>query len=277
MKVKKHLKVNSVEATLPKTRKQLFFRLLKEDFYLIIDLSLVEALFSLPLIATLVFEYVFLTGVSVKVENVFPIVFYTGLISCVGWAIKYVGRCACFSVMKKRVHNEGCFITSEVIRSIKTSGVKSAFNGLIAGFSAFIAQVGSVYLIMVSTTPLKWFAVGALALQFVLVFGAAEYFTASENFYELSFGVQWKNSFFFSAMTFPLTFVHFSLTIALPFAVTIFSPWAAIVAAAVYSITGNGLSVLAATLVAHGVFDKFINQEHYPEYVGKGLSKDKEV
>ena len=35
----------------------------------------------------------------------------------------------------------------------------------------------------------------------------------------------------------------------------------------------NSVVVIIYTLLAHHAFDKYINQEHYPEYVGKGLYK----
>ena len=276
-KIRRQLKVNERDDQLPRTRWKLFGRLIKDDFYLLIDLSLVETLFSIPLIATLIVEYVYLTSVEVKFGNVFPIIFYMGLISVVGFGIKYVGRNAAFSVMKKRVHNEGSFISVAVMSSIRTSGIKSLFNGLIAGLFAFIAASGSVYLLFVSDTFLKWAGIGALIVLFVIAFGTAEYFSVSENFYELGFFAQFKNSVIFSVSTFPLTLVHFIAFFGLRFALALFSPWLAIAALAVFSLGGNGLTVAAATLVGHKVFDVHINREYYPEYVDKGLLKKNEV
>ena len=270
---RKQLKVAAEDAQLPSTRTQLFGRLIKEDFYLLVDLSLVEVLFSLPLIVALAFEYAFLTSVEVRLDTVFPIVFYMGLISAVGWAIKYIGRNACFSVMKKKVCNEGCFITPEIMRSIREGGLKSAVNGLIAGLSAFAAASGSVYLLFVSDTFLKWAAIGVLILQFILVFGMAEYFCVSENYYDLKFFAQLKNSFSFSIMSFPLTVLHFIAVIGVKFIFSLFAPWLAIVGLLVYFLGGYGLTVGAATLVGHSMFDKHINMKYYPEHVGRGLYK----
>ena len=276
-RAKRQLKVKTDDDKLPSTRRQLFGRIIKDDFYLLVDLSLTEALFSLPLIAVLALEYVFLISVEVKLNTVFPIVFYMGLGAIPCFGIKYVGRNACFSVMKKRVHNEGCFITAQVVSSIRSSGIKSLFNGLIAGLSAFVAAAGSVYLLFVADTFFKWFGVGALLLQLVLIYGAAEYFSASENFYDMKFFGQWKNSFSFSIMTFPITLAYFALTVGLKFVLSLFAPWLAILTVAVFSLAINGLSVAAATLLAHHQFDVHINAENYPEYVGKGLLKKQET
>ena len=35
----------------------------------------------------------------------------------------------------------------------------------------------------------------------------------------------------------------------------------------------NSVVIVIYTLLSHHVFDKFINAEHYPEMVGKGLYK----
>ena len=54
-RAKRQLKVKTDDDKLPSTRRQLFGRIIKDDFYLLVDLSLPEALFSVPLIAVLVF------------------------------------------------------------------------------------------------------------------------------------------------------------------------------------------------------------------------------
>ena len=36
----------------------------------------------------------------------------------------------------------------------------------------------------------------------------------------------------------------------------------------------NSVVIVIYTLLAHSAFDKFINKEHYPEMVGKGLYKE---
>ena len=276
-KIKRQLKVNTADAELPRTRKRLFGRIIKEDFYLLVDLSLAEALFSLPLAVALIFEYLFIVNVEVSFSSVFPIVFYMGLICTPCFGIKYVGRNACFSVMKKKAHNEGCFIAPQILSAVRTSGTRSFFNGLTVGISAFICAVGTVYLLYFSETFFKWAGIGVLILQLAVLFGAAEYFCASENFYQLKFFAQRKNSFAFALIAFPATIAHFTFFFGVKFFAALFSPWLAIACVFLYALFLNGLSVAAATLFAHRTFDIHINKNNYPEYVGKGLYKgDKE-
>ena len=273
---KKQTKIDG-EATLPATRKQLFIRILKEDFYLLVDLSLAETLFSLPLFAALVALYLLLTGQTNLAENVFAITFYLSLIAVPCWGVKYVGRNACFSVMKKRVHNEGCFITAQIITSVKSSGLRAFLMGTITGLSAFIAACGSLYLLLFASTWLKWVGVGVLLLQFAICFGAAEYFCASENFYSLKLSDQLKNSFSFSIMGFLTTIIHFLVVVGIKFTAAFLSPYAAVISIFIYALILSGATVAAATLVAHHYFDLLINKDNYPEYVGRGLLKSDEV
>lgn len=273
-RIKRALKVSAKDAELPRTRAELFGRIIREDFYLTVDLSLVELLFSLPLIAVLFAGYAIIASVEIKPQTVFPIVFWFALAAAVLCGIKYVGRNACFSVMKKRAHNEGCFIIPEILRSVKSSGGKSFLLGLIVGFSAFFAAAGSVYMLFFSDTFFKWVAIGALTVLFLLFYCAAEYFMASENFYDLKFFVQLKNSMLFAVAKFPASLLFFALTVGIKFAAALFSFWAWIIVSLVFSLTLSGLSVAAATLYAHAAFDKYINEKNHPDIVGKGLLKD---
>ena len=271
---KRALKVSADDAKLPRSRTELFGRIIKEDFYLTVDLSLSEALFSLPLFAVLTAAYALIASVDIKPETVFPIVFWSGLTAAIFCGIKYMGRNACFSVMKKRVHNEGCFIIPEIMRSIKTSGAKSFLLGLIVGFSAFFAAAGSVYMIFFARTFLKWVAIGALTILFLLFYCAAEYFMASENFYDLKFFVQLKNSMLFAVAKFPASLLFFVLTVGIKFGAALLSVWIWIAVSLIFALTLSGLSTAAATLYAHAAFDKYINEKNHPEYAGKGLRKD---
>ena len=39
----------------------------------------------------------------------------------------------------------------------------------------------------------------------------------------------------------------------------------------------NSVVIMLYTLIAHSAFDKYINKEHYPEFVNKGLYKEKTI
>ena len=46
-----------------------------------------------------------------------------------------------------------------------------------------------------------------------------------------------------------------------------------IIAMALFAIF-NSVVIILYTLISHDAFDKYINKEHYPEMVGKGLYKN---
>ena len=58
----KGLKVKESDATLPKTRKELFKTIVKDDSYLLTEISLILFLFSIPLIVAFVFELMMIAG-----------------------------------------------------------------------------------------------------------------------------------------------------------------------------------------------------------------------
>ena len=269
----KRIKEAAVDAELPETRKKLFAEIFKNDFFLLVDVSLAEALFSLPLAAILSFGYVSLTSVTASFENVFPIVLYVGLAAVLGRGIKYIGRNASFALMKKRAHGEGFFVTAAVFTAVGEGFKKSFAAGVVVGLSALICALGSTYLIYFSDSFLKWAGVGFCILQFVVAFGAAEYLLAAVNFYELSFFAALKNGYSLAIAGFPATFLHFVYSVGIKCLAAVFSPFALIAAAILFALGGNGLTALSATLYAHSAFDKYVNAEHYPEYVGKGLKK----
>ena len=73
-------------------------------------------------------------------------------------------------------------------------------------------------------------------------------------------------------MHFPLTLLYFSVTMGLPFGLTLLSTWALLGVAAVFALWGDGLTVLAVTLFSHQLFDRYINSVYYTDYITKGLA-----
>ena len=129
----KGLKVNEEDAALPKNRKDLFLTVLKDDFYLLAEISLLLFLFSLPLAGAFAFEFVLLAGQSsVTAQKVFSICFYLALAEIPLWGVRYIGRYAAFGVMKKRAHNEGGYVTELFFEFMK----KGALRGFAIGRSS---------------------------------------------------------------------------------------------------------------------------------------------
>ena len=270
----KGLKVKEGDADLPKTRKELFKTVVKDDFYLLAELSLLMLLFSLPLAAAFIGELLMISGAKPHDPAVvFSICFYSGLVEIPLFGVRYIARYASFGVMKKRAHNEAGYIGELFFGYLKKGALRGFLSGCVLGVAVFVWQTASIYVIAYNTnTWIKGLGIGATTLVFMLVYGMVEYFLSVDNFYELKFGGAMKNGFSFAVMHFPLTLLYFVVSMGLPFGLTLLSTWSLIGVAAVFALWGDGFTVLAVTLFSHSLFDKYINSVYHTDYINKGLA-----
>ena len=270
----KGLKAKEDDAALPKTRKELFKTIVKDDFYLLAEVSLLLFLFSIPLAAVFVGEFLMIGGAnSPDASTVFSICFFCGLIEIPLFGLRYLARYGAFAVIKKRVHNETGYIGELFFGAIKKGGLRGFFAGCLLGLVIFGWQTASVFVIAYNAnTWIKGLGIGATTLIFMLVYGAVEYFLSVDNFYRLPFGGALKNGFSFAIMHFPVTLMYFAVTMGVPFGLTMLSVWAMLGVAAVFALWGDGFTVLAVTLFSHSLFDKYINSVYFTDYINKGLA-----
>ncbi len=272
----KALKVNKEDASLPKNRKELFLTVLKDDFYLLSELSILLFLFSLPLAGGFTFELTLLARMGeVTAQKFFSVCFYSALIEIPLWGVRYIGRYAAFGVMKHRVHNEGGYVKELFFEGLKKGALRGFLIGLFFGAIAFLWQIGCAFLLSVSDSALwKGLGVGGVTIAFLIVFAAVECFLAGEQFYELSFFGSLKNGFSFALASFPASALHFVLCMGVPLVLTVVSYYSLIGVGLVWALWGDGVTVLAATLYSHRLFDKYINSVYYTDYINKGLSRE---
>ena len=272
----KGLKVNAEDAALPKNRKDLFLTVLKDDFYLLAEISLLLFLFSLPLAGAFAFEFVLLAGQSsVTAQKVFSICFYLALAEIPLWGVRYIGRYAAFGVMKKRAHNEGGYVTELFFEFMKKGALRGFAIGAILGAVIFLWQIGCAFLLSVSDNSiLKGLGIGGATVLFLIAYGAAENFLAGDVFYELSFLGCLKNSFVFCLAAFPVAALHFAINMGLPLILTFVSYYSLIGVGLLWAFWADGVSCFAATLYSHKLFDKYINSVYYTDYIKKGLSRE---
>lgn len=266
------------DATLPKTRKELFRDVLKYDFALTVDLGLVIALFSVPLYALWLVALILLAGqAEPSLSSVFPVCFYGGLLSVPLFAVRYLGKGAAFEVMKKRAFNQGFYVWETAFSSVKNNAGKFLSVGVIVGVAAWLSLLGGVYsLTMVQSAVAKGVCVGLCVLLFAVVFCAASCALCQNAIYSLSVWQLLKNGVTFTFIAFLPAMLYFAVCVAVPFVVASLSIIAAVLVAIVFVTLVSGVSVCCCTLVCHGLFDKYINAAHYPELVRKGLFNEKE-
>lgn len=271
----KALKVMADDATLPASRMELFKTILKDDFYLLAELSVFCFLFSLPLALGFVAEIVLLGGMGMAdASKVFSLCFYAGLVEIPLFGIRYVGRYAAFGVMKKRVHNESGYVKSTFFDVMKKGGGRGFGIGCFLGFVVFLWQIASVFVAVVNQDAvIRGVGLGAAALVFLIVFAASESFLAVDNFYVLPFRGSLKNGFSFALAGFPWAVLYFAVSMVIPLVLTFVSVYSLIAVAAVWALWFDGVTVAVVTLYSHKQFDKYINSIYYIDYINKGLSK----
>ena len=275
----KELKVQAEDATLPSSRKELFKMIVKDDFYLLAELSVLGFLFSLPLGLAFAAQLFLLGRIGGgDASKVFSLCFYAGLIEVPLFGVRYIGRYALFGVMKKRVHNEAGQIKATFFDVMKKGAGRGFAVGCILGVVVFLWQIASVFVAVLNDDPvLRGVGLGAAALVFLLVFAASESFLAVDNYYVLPFRGSYKNGFSFALAGFPWATVYFFVSMGVPLLLTWLSAYSLIAVAAIWALWFDAVTVLAVTLYSHRQFDKYINSIYYIDYINKGLSvKEKE-
>lgn len=275
-KLEKHISDKDVYQSLPQTRKQVFFDLLKNRKMMLFSLSCLTFMFFIPLAVDL-FYFNFLEASAVaagKDEYLFSLIFYSMAILVPCMAIGYLGLGGAFNAAKKIVWQEGTMLSIEFFNGIKDNWLHSLINGFIFGIATFGLVVGSSYLIIFSpTVPVATgVGIGALILVF-LTFGMISVtFLVQDVYYANSYRITLRNSFALLGLLNWKVLVTYLLTTCGLVALCAINFVTMIIGFALFAIL-NSLVVIIYTLMAHDAFDRFINKDHYPEMVGKGLYK----
>ena len=276
-KVEKQISDVDVYKTLPRNRKELFFDLIKHRKMTLLTLSFFTFMFFVPLAVDL-FYFNFLENVAVangKEEQVFSYIFYSMVIMLPCMVIGFIGLAGAFYAVKKLVWQEGVMISYDFFRGIKENWLHGLINGMLFGIILFGFVIGGEYLLIRGDLPpvIRGIGFGGLILV-MLTFGMIIPLNFTQGvYYSNSYSRTLKNSFGFLGLL--------NWRILLTF---LFSTGVVIALACLNMITlGVGLFLFALlnsvvitiyTLLSHSAFDKFINKDHYPDMVGKGLYKD---
>lgn len=265
---------------LPKTRFAQFKDLLKHQFLNLVKISCLQTVFNMPLLVWAILFVIFLT--TVNPEGVYIVILVGSgiLIPCV--AISNVGLSGMFYCLKKLAYADGLFAASSYFVGIKEEGKKGFVFGLLQGISAGVALAGTTFLyIFAGVNP--WvigLGITVLVILYFVMTMINYYSLAQTSVYSNKTGVIIKNSFLMSLMRFPKHILLFILHPGLAIAGYIgmcFIPNVGIIISYVwlglFAIL-NSIGLLAWMLFILTSFDKFINQENYPDYVGKGLGKN---
>ena len=281
-KEEKHITDQDVKQSLPSTRKEVFFDLLKYRKMNLFALSCYTFMFFIPLAIDL-FYFNYLESMAIiaeKYEYLFSLIFYSMLIMLPCMVIGFIGFAGAFYTAKRMVWQEGISLASDFFRGIKENWKDALINGVIFGLVLFGLVVGGSYLLIYApvTPVVRGIGLGALIL-FFLVFGMviALHFTQCV-YYENNYGVTLKNSFSFLGLLNWKVFLVFLFSTGVVVALALFNLITLAIGLILFAFT-NSVVIILYTLISHAAFDKYINKEHYPEMVNKGLYKhnDKEA
>ena len=262
-------------SSLPRNRKKQFFDSFKNEWRLFFSVSFLLAIFILPLFCDyLVFSLLIGGASNSSADNsqIFSLVFYGALIAIPCIMIFYLGLAGAFNVAMKLGYSEMQITTPSFFYGIKESWKKALFQGLIVGISAFLAIIGCLYLLFFYTIHPVWVGIlmGVDILQFI-IFTMASIFTLAQSFtYTNKASAEYKNALLMSFAHFPMNFVFFLISPGLFIALSIISNVTALIAFGV-AILFSFPFIYLWELRALVIFDKMINQYHYPEYLKKGL------
>ena len=275
-KQEKHITDADAKRTLPHNRKELFFDLLKNRKMALFSLSCFVFMFFIPLAVDL-FIFNFLESVAIaneKYDYLFSLIFYSMLIMIPCMVIGFIGLIGGFYVAKKMVWQEGTMIAVDFFQGIKENWKHATLSGLLFGVILFNFIVGGSYLIINFRAAPVWsgIGIGALGLFFML-FGMVVVLNNTQDvYYTNSFMATIKNSFCLLGLLHWRILVTFILSTGVVITLACFNFITLIIGLLLFAIF-NSVIIILYTLISHYGFDKFINQEHYPDYVNKGLYK----
>lgn len=275
---RKERQVSDDEAirSLPHDRKGVFFDLLAHRKMTLFALSSYTFMFFIPLAIDLFITnyFVFAAINADKPKDAFSLLFYFMLIMIPCMVIGFLGFAGAFQVAKKMVWQEGISISVDFFQGIKENWKRAILNGFIFGVLLFGMVMGGSYLLIYSPFVPIWCGVGIGALILVfMTFGMVISLNFTQDvYYQNPFIITFKNSFYFLALTNWKVLVIFLLSTGAVIALSILNLITLGVGLFLFAIL-NSVVIILYTLVSHSAFDKYINKEHYPDMVNKGLYK----
>ena len=272
----KQISDSEAKRNLPTSRKEVFFDLLRNRKMTLFALSCFTFMFFIPLAVDLFFfNYLESAAIAAdKKEYLFSLVFYSMCIMIPCMVVGFIGFAGAFYTAKRLVWQEDINLAVDFFHGIKENWKHAIINGLLFGIILFGVVIGGSYLLIFApTSPITCgIGIGALILVF-LTFGMVIALNFTQDvYYENGILTTFKNSFCFLGLLNWRILVLFLLTTGGLFVLSIFNLITLGIGLFLFAIL-NSVVIIIYTLLSHSVFDKYINQEHYPDMVGKGLYK----
>lgn len=278
MRKRKEKEINDQDVikSLPHDRKEVFLDLILHHKMKLFSLSCFTFMFFIPLAVDLFF-FNYLESIAITnqlYEHLFSLVFYSMAIMIPCMILGFLGFAGAFYAMKKMVWQEDVTVAADFFQGIKESGVRALINGLLFGIALFGLVVGCSYLIIFMKDSPIWCGVGigALILVFILLGLVTTLNFTQDAYYKNKYLATMKNSFLFVGLINWKLLLVFLLTTGSVIALCVFNFITITIGLLLFAVL-NSVVVAVYTLISHSAFDKYVNKEHHPEMVGKGLYK----
>lgn len=275
----KDIKDQDVYRSLPTNRKELFFDLLKHRKMDMFYLSCLTFIFFIPLAVDLLFfNYLEIIAMSNgNEEHLFSLIFYSMIIMLPCMLIGFIGLAGAFYSAKKLVWQELVIPASDFFKGIKENWKHALIHGMLFGIVTFGLVVGGIYLYLYSPAGqvTNGIGIGVLIVLFIIFGILTSLMLAQDVYYENTYRHTFKNAFSFLVLTNWKTMLLFILTTGVLVALCAINLVTIIIGLVLFALC-NYLVIVLYTLIAHSVFDKYINKEHYPNMINKGLYKKQE-
>lgn len=262
------------ESDLPASRLAQYFSIFKERFRTIMWFSFLTSLFFLPFLFVLFFKDFHLLAVTSNLENpdestlqqarVYANLLYGGgeVLALTLFGFLFSGV---IQIFRQLLWDEPIFLKEDFREGLKSSGLRFVASFLFIAFARFLTNLSlfPFLQILLSVILIAFFAPIAL------------WFSLQSVYYRSSFMDTLKNAMKLSIRTYPFTLLFMGLIIAPLWAmetylskISLFGAFGGMLLLSFVWIAPLSLAFLS---FACAVFDRYINEDYYPEYYRKGL------
>lgn len=268
----------------PRTRLAQFFDIFRHNFVELIKLALLQTVFNMPLLATLVTFHLFVRNAT-SLNSLMTVFIITGFALLISMISTFTGLTGSFYCLKNICYAEGEFASSSFFVGLRDEWKKGLLTGFIVGISFAATVIGSFffyYYLGQINTSIAGFGIAILTIQAIIVLMIAYYTISQVLIYENKYRHVLKNAFLMVLMRFHINLllfiIHPGIVIALFLVVEMASNLVVLIIFTFLTIAVLlfFISIFHLMWTVHivGAFDKFINKENYPEFYRKGLYKE---
>lgn len=268
---------NESDKTLPKTRKEQFIKILKNNYGILILGSFLTFLFIVPSIICLYMisynlSIVFMNE-QISPSNIFIVVLTYMAINIPLIILSGIGISGLLYIIRKMVYDE-VFHLSDFFKGICLSIKRTIIIYLLYGISFLILVLNLVCYPVYNELIYEISRVFSIIL-FIFVNIMTKYMITIEARYNVSFSDLFKNSFILSFKTiFSSLLMLFLCFIPITVLLLVSGPYQ-IAIIVIMSVTYFGLAILLNYEHSAYVFDKYVNKEKFPLLYKKGISPER--